>query len=151
MGSLHLFVRLAYISILDATLSDNVCRWLAAGRWYSPGTPVSSNSKTDRHDIAKILLNVALNTITLTPHRHSILPIFIIIMVLWIICKLLFIRLKGKIYKKKYMYINNPQSTTIQTGDEFFFKVIKKYSLKFELLIEMYIPLNSMLIIANQW
>ena len=32
-------------------------------------TPVSSMNKTDRHDIAKILLTVALNTITptLTP------------------------------------------------------------------------------------
>jgi hypothetical protein len=29
----------------------------------SPGTPVSSTTKTDRHDIAEILLKVALNTI----------------------------------------------------------------------------------------
>jgi len=28
--------------------------------------PVSSTNKTDRHDITEILLNVALNTITLT-------------------------------------------------------------------------------------
>jgi len=33
-----------------------------AGRWVSPGTPVSSNNKTDRHDITEILLKVALNT-----------------------------------------------------------------------------------------
>jgi hypothetical protein len=33
---------------------------------FSPGTPVSSTNKTDRHDIAEILLKVALNTITLT-------------------------------------------------------------------------------------
>jgi hypothetical protein len=36
------------------------------GRWFSPGTQVSSTNKTDRHDIAKILLKVALNTITIT-------------------------------------------------------------------------------------
>jgi hypothetical protein len=30
------------------------------------GTPVSSNNKTDRHDITKIMLKVALNTITQT-------------------------------------------------------------------------------------
>jgi hypothetical protein len=30
-------------------------------RWFSPGTPVSSTNKTDRHD--EILLKVALNTI----------------------------------------------------------------------------------------
>jgi hypothetical protein len=28
----------------------------------SPGTPVSSTNKTDRHDMTEILLNVALNT-----------------------------------------------------------------------------------------
>jgi hypothetical protein len=38
----------------------------AAGLWFSPGTPVSSTNKTDRHDITEILLTVALNTITLT-------------------------------------------------------------------------------------
>jgi hypothetical protein len=31
--------------------------------WFSPGTTVSSTNKTDSHDIADILLNVALNTI----------------------------------------------------------------------------------------
>jgi hypothetical protein len=31
------------------------------GRWFSPGTPASSITKTDRHDIAEILLKVALN------------------------------------------------------------------------------------------
>ena len=36
---------------------------LKAGRWVSPGTPVSSTNKTDRNDITEILLKVALNTI----------------------------------------------------------------------------------------
>jgi uncharacterized protein YggT (Ycf19 family) len=31
--------------------------------WFSPGPSVSSTNKSDRHDIAEILLNVALNTI----------------------------------------------------------------------------------------
>ena len=44
-------------------ICDKVCHWLATGRWFSPGTPVSSTNKTDRHDIAKILLKIALNTI----------------------------------------------------------------------------------------
>jgi hypothetical protein len=35
---------------------------LAHGRWFSPGTPASSTIKTGRHDIAEILLKVALNT-----------------------------------------------------------------------------------------
>jgi hypothetical protein len=39
---------------------------IAAGRWFSPVTPVSSTNKTDLHDIAEILLKVVLNTTTLT-------------------------------------------------------------------------------------
>jgi hypothetical protein len=35
---------------------------LAHGRWFSPGTADSSTTKTGRHDIAEILLKVALNT-----------------------------------------------------------------------------------------
>jgi hypothetical protein len=52
--------------VLDTTLCDNVSQWLAAGRWLSPGNPVSSTNKTDRFDITEILLKVALNTMTLT-------------------------------------------------------------------------------------
>jgi hypothetical protein len=33
---------------------------LAQGRWFYPGTPVSPTTKTGRHDIAEILLKVAL-------------------------------------------------------------------------------------------
>jgi hypothetical protein len=36
---------------------------LAHGRWFSPGAPVSSTTETGCHDIAEILLKVALNTI----------------------------------------------------------------------------------------
>jgi hypothetical protein len=35
---------------------------LAQGQWFSPGTPASSTTKIGRHDIAEILLKVALNT-----------------------------------------------------------------------------------------
>ena len=48
---------------LDTTLCDKVCQWLAAGLWFSPGTPVSSTNKPDCHNIAEILLKVTLNTI----------------------------------------------------------------------------------------
>ena len=34
--------------------------------FFSPGNPISSTNKADRHDIAEILLKVALNIITLT-------------------------------------------------------------------------------------
>ena len=45
-----------------AVASDKVVQLLAHGRWSSPGTPASSTTKTGRHDIAEILLKVALNT-----------------------------------------------------------------------------------------
>ena len=51
--------------LLDTTLCDQVCQWLTTGRWFSPVTTISSTNKTDRHDIAEILLKVALNTITM--------------------------------------------------------------------------------------
>jgi hypothetical protein len=37
-----------------------VYQLLAEGQWFSPGTPASSTTKTDHHDIAEILLKVAL-------------------------------------------------------------------------------------------
>jgi hypothetical protein len=43
-----------------AAASDNVYQLLAQGRWFSPGTPASSTIKTGCHDIAEILLEVAL-------------------------------------------------------------------------------------------
>jgi hypothetical protein len=43
-----------------AAASDKVYQLLAHGRWFSPGTPVSSTTKTGCHDKAEILLKVAL-------------------------------------------------------------------------------------------
>ena len=40
--------------------SDKVDQLLAHGRWFSPGIPASSITKTGRHEIAEILLKVAL-------------------------------------------------------------------------------------------
>ena len=57
--------------VLDTTLCDKVCQWLAAGRWFSPGNPVSSTNKTDRHDITELLLKVAFNTINLNLNIHE--------------------------------------------------------------------------------
>ena len=49
-----------------AATSDKAYQLLAHGRWFSPGTPASSTTKTGRHDIAGILLKVALK------HQKSI-------------------------------------------------------------------------------
>jgi hypothetical protein len=46
----------------SATLYNNKKQLLAHGRWFSPCTPASSTTKTGRHDIAEMLLKVALNT-----------------------------------------------------------------------------------------
>ena len=55
-------------NVLDTTLCDKVCQWLAAGRWFSLCTPVSSTNKTNRHGMTEILLKVASNTLT---HTHT--------------------------------------------------------------------------------
>ena len=52
--------------VLNTMLCDNVCHWLAADRWFSPATPVSSTNKTDHHDIPEIFLKVALNVVILS-------------------------------------------------------------------------------------
>jgi hypothetical protein len=36
-----------------AAARDKVYQLLAHGRWFSPGTPASSTTKTGRHDIAE--------------------------------------------------------------------------------------------------
>ena len=48
---LTLWVRIQLMTrVLDITLCNTVCQcW-----WFSPGTPVSSTNKTDRHDISDI-------------------------------------------------------------------------------------------------
>jgi len=51
------FLPRSWRDVLDTTLYDKVCQW------FSLGTPVSSTNKMNRHDITKILLKVALNTI----------------------------------------------------------------------------------------
>jgi hypothetical protein len=53
-------------SHLTQAIQHYVTKWLATSRWFSPGTPVSSTNKTDRHDITEILLKVALSTINQT-------------------------------------------------------------------------------------
>jgi hypothetical protein len=51
---------------LLAVASDKVYQLLAHGWWFSLGIPASSTTKSGRHDIAKILLKVALK------HQKSI-------------------------------------------------------------------------------
>ena len=61
LSPLMLWVRIPLRrGVLDTTLCDKVCQWLAEGLWFSL---LSSTNKTDNHDVAEILLKVAVNTI----------------------------------------------------------------------------------------
>jgi hypothetical protein len=52
--------------VLESTFCDKVSQWLAAGLWFSRGTPDYPTNKTDSLNITKILLKVVLNPITIT-------------------------------------------------------------------------------------
>jgi hypothetical protein len=58
------------LSLGGAAVSDQVYQLLAHGRLFFPGYPTSSTTKTSRHDIAEIVLNVALNTIKQTKQTN---------------------------------------------------------------------------------
>jgi hypothetical protein len=54
LSQLMLWVRIQLRrGVLDTTLCDQVCQWLATGRWVSPGTPVSLTNKTYLHEITE--------------------------------------------------------------------------------------------------
>ena len=72
-GFVHSFVNNNKRCTRLAAASDKVYQLLAQGRWFSPGTPASSTTKTGRYDRAEILLKVALKT-TLKI-IHFILPL----------------------------------------------------------------------------
>ena len=77
--------------LLDTTLCHKVCQWLAAGRWFSPGSPVSATKKTDLHDLTEILVKVVLNTIT-----HNLFGLWsIIILLQLVVLSLVFACLSG--------------------------------------------------------
>jgi hypothetical protein len=64
---LMLWVRISLRrGVLDTILCDKVCQWLAAGLWFSLGTP-------DRHNISETVLKATLNIITLI---HSLVTKF---------------------------------------------------------------------------
>jgi hypothetical protein len=68
MGSRHLCQLQKRCTRLAAT-SGKVCQLLSRVWGFSPGTPASSTTKTGRHDIAEILLKVALKTPKSNKHQ----------------------------------------------------------------------------------
>jgi len=71
----YVLVRI-YIRVRCTTLCNKVCQWIETGRWFSSGPPVSSTTKTARHDIAEIFLKVALNTIKQTNKQPNIVSLY---------------------------------------------------------------------------
>ena len=68
---LKLIVRIPLMARCTRYNIDKVCQRLAAGRWFSPGIPISSTNKTDHHEITEVLLKVALNTITIKSYKST--------------------------------------------------------------------------------
>jgi hypothetical protein len=98
----QLWVRIQlWRGVLDITLCDKVCQWLATGRGFSPGTLVSPTNKTDRHDIAKILLKVVSSTIKQTTNPFNAVCVTL--------CYLIF---NHKLKKMKY-YVGLIKSFTV--------------------------------------
>jgi hypothetical protein len=56
---------------INQSINYPVCQLFAEGQCFFPGTLLSSTKITDHHDIAEILLKVALNTIAITPISGS--------------------------------------------------------------------------------
>jgi hypothetical protein len=56
--------------------SGKVYQLLVHGRWFSSGTLASTTTKTGRHDIAEILLKVALKTINQIKSKFTRTKIF---------------------------------------------------------------------------
>jgi hypothetical protein len=56
--SVHIII-FKIIFAVKTVMTDNITNNnIAAGRWFSPGIPVSSANKTDHHDITEMLSKV---------------------------------------------------------------------------------------------
>ena len=71
--------------VYSTTLCDKVCQWLVAGWGFSPGTLVSSTTKTDCHNITEILLKVTLYTINQTINNLSVSIFLFLLSWAWVI------------------------------------------------------------------
>lgn len=77
-----LFVSLRFLFlpvdvVLDTTLCDRACQWLAAGLWSSLCTMVSSTYKTEYHYITDTLLKVTLTITSVFLKTILVFSIFI--------------------------------------------------------------------------
>ena len=74
--------------LLDTTLCDKVCQWLANSRWFSPGTTVSGSftNKTERPHLTEIFFESCVKHHT--PSNYNYL--YFMLHLLWLVwsCKL---------------------------------------------------------------
>ena len=57
---------------MSSNIDHGVVYSIQLHRWFSPGSPISSTNKTDRHDITEIWMFVELDTLTTPPlHTHK--------------------------------------------------------------------------------
>ena len=103
-------------SVLNTTLCDKVCQWLATGQWFSWGTLVSSTNKTDLYDITEILLKVALSTRTVTSQSRSE---FHYIIIWFLILRIL--SFFGQIAKNTPKFAANKKEPTLKKAVNLFF------------------------------
>jgi hypothetical protein len=78
-----LWVRIS-IRARFTTLCDNICQWVVAGRWLTLGS--STKKKTYRHDIAEILLKVALSTNKQNKNKLFAIMIAVTLLTSLVIC-----------------------------------------------------------------
>ena len=79
-----------------------VTKLLAHGRWFSLGTPASSTTKTGHHDIAEILLKVALSTINQIKIMQDVSEEYFRMSQEYLLCISMFIEKALKIMTSKY-------------------------------------------------
>ena len=62
-------------NVPDTALCDKVCQWLVIGRWFSPGAPVSSTNKTDRHDFNWNIVESGVKHHNSTPSKYKLMAL----------------------------------------------------------------------------
>ena len=68
-----------------ATASDKAYQLIAHDRWFSPGTPASSTTKTDHHDI-RCSWNIAENGVKHQKIKQSIKSLFLLDTKMYVLC-----------------------------------------------------------------
>jgi hypothetical protein len=114
------------------TICDKVCQWLVAGRWFSPGTPVSSTNKTDRHDITKILLKVALSIIK--PNQTKPIHLTILAPQLFVKC----MNQAKRMINHVYMYVRVIESTSVSNILRLYLRTVLTVSCFYRYIIQYY-------------